>query len=49
MEVDQSADLSLPWVEKYRPTSLDDLISHDDIIKTITRFIDLNRLPYDSP
>lgn len=25
---------SLPWVEKYRPESLDDLISQDHIIKT---------------
>ena len=22
----------LPWVEKYRPSSLDDLIAHEDII-----------------
>lgn len=22
----------LPWVEKYRPTSLDDLIAHEEII-----------------
>lgn len=25
---------SLPWVEKYRPSSLDELISHDHIIQT---------------
>lgn len=34
-------------VEKYRPDSLEDLVSHADIVSTITRFIDLNRLPYD--
>ncbi|KAI9099973.1 P-loop containing nucleoside triphosphate hydrolase protein [Phlyctochytrium arcticum] len=41
-------DLSanLPWVEKYRPKNLDELISHQDIIGTITRFIDENRLPH---
>ncbi|KND04456.1 replication factor C subunit 3 [Spizellomyces punctatus DAOM BR117] len=37
---------NLPWVEKYRPASLDDLISHKDIISTISRFIDENRLPH---
>ena len=25
---------NLPWVEKYRPKQLDDLISHQDIIST---------------
>ena len=24
----------LPWVEKYRPNDLDDLVSHQEIIKT---------------
>ena len=24
----------LPWVEKYRPATLDDLISHEEIIST---------------
>eukprot|EP00128_Syssomonas_multiformis_P004374 Colp12_sorted_trinity150504_noHs@510 len=37
---------NLPWVEKYRPESLDDLISHKDIISTIQRFIDENKLPH---
>ncbi|KAJ3145955.1 hypothetical protein HDU86_000579 [Geranomyces michiganensis] len=37
---------TLPWVEKYRPSRLDELISHKDIISTITRFIDEGRLPH---
>ncbi|KAJ3020284.1 hypothetical protein HKX48_001055 [Thoreauomyces humboldtii] len=37
---------NLPWVEKYRPTHLNELISHQDIISTITRFIDEGRLPH---
>ncbi|KAJ1538553.1 hypothetical protein HK405_013723, partial [Cladochytrium tenue] len=37
---------TLPWVEKYRPSELDELISHKDIISTITRFIDENKLPH---
>ena len=37
---------NLPWVEKYRPKQLDDLISHQDIISTIHRFINENKLPH---
>ncbi|KAG8992437.1 Subunit of heteropentameric Replication factor C (RF-C) [Tulasnella sp. JGI-2019a] len=39
-------DDNLPWVEKYRPVSLDDVVSHDDITKTIDKFIEGNRLPH---
>ena len=28
---------SLPWVEKYRPKVMSDLVSHEQIIGTITR------------
>ncbi|KAL7640336.1 UNVERIFIED_CONTAM: hypothetical protein RMT77_008600 [Armadillidium vulgare] len=37
---------NLPWVEKYRPKSLDDLISHEQIISTINRFINEGHLPH---
>ncbi|WAR01237.1 RFC5-like protein [Mya arenaria] len=37
---------NLPWVEKYRPKKLDDLISHQDIISTINKFVFQNRLPH---
>lgn len=37
---------NLPWVEKYRPSQLDELISHTDIINTIRRFIQEDRLPH---
>uniref|UniRef100_A0ABD2WPQ7 Activator 1 subunit 5 n=1 Tax=Trichogramma kaykai TaxID=54128 RepID=A0ABD2WPQ7_9HYME len=37
---------SLPWVEKYRPNTLNDLISHEEIIKTINKFIDEDQLPH---
>eukprot|EP00386_Alphamonas_edax_P006252 GDKI01020311.1.p1 GENE.GDKI01020311.1~~GDKI01020311.1.p1 ORF type:complete len:312 (-),score=102.39 GDKI01020311.1:318-1253(-) len=36
----------LPWVEKYRPQTLTDIAAHQDIISTIKRFIDQNRLPH---
>lgn len=37
---------NLPWVEKYRPATLNDLISHVEIISTINKFINLNQLPH---
>ncbi|KAF9922067.1 hypothetical protein FBU30_007841 [Linnemannia zychae] len=46
VEHNNAADDTLPWVEKYRPTTLDDLVSHKDITSTIERFIDENRLPH---
>ncbi len=37
---------NLPWVEKYRPKDLEDLVSHQDIISTIKRFMDQQKLPH---
>ncbi|KAL3914727.1 MAG: hypothetical protein SGPRY_007524 [Prymnesium sp.] len=37
---------SLPWVEKYRPKEMHELVSHEDIINTITRLIDAGKLPH---
>lgn len=37
---------NLPWVEKYRPVTLDDVVSHRDITRTIEKFIEKNRLPH---
>ncbi|TPX34857.1 hypothetical protein SmJEL517_g02582 [Synchytrium microbalum] len=42
----KATEENLPWVEKYRPSTLDELISHKDIISTITKLIDENRLPH---
>ncbi|KAI0285829.1 P-loop containing nucleoside triphosphate hydrolase protein [Russula aff. rugulosa BPL654] len=39
-------DDTLPWVEKYRPVTLDDVVSHKDITGTIEKFIEKNRLPH---
>ncbi|KAG8329483.1 Replication factor C (RF-C) subunit [Homalodisca vitripennis] len=33
-------------VEKYRPSTLEDLISHEDIIRTINHFIKEDQLPH---
>ncbi len=37
---------SLPWVEKYRPNSLQDLIAHEDIISILDKLIESNKLPH---
>ncbi|KAJ1916690.1 Subunit of heteropentameric Replication factor C (RF-C) [Mycoemilia scoparia] len=37
---------NLPWVEKYRPNTLDDLVSQQGIVDTIEKFIAENRLPH---
>ncbi|KKZ65412.1 replication factor C subunit 3/5 [[Emmonsia] crescens] len=40
------AEDNLPWVEKYRPNTLEEVSGHHDIIGTINRFVDTNRLPH---
>jgi replication factor C subunit 3/5 len=37
---------TLPWVEKYRPKKLDDIISHDTMISTLKTFITKRCLPH---
>ncbi|XP_011494721.1 PREDICTED: replication factor C subunit 5 isoform X1 [Ceratosolen solmsi marchali] len=37
---------NLPWVEKYRPSKLCDLISHEEILQTINKFIDEDQFPH---
>ncbi|KAG5436973.1 hypothetical protein PCANB_001247 [Pneumocystis canis] len=39
-------DNILPWVEKYRPEDLEEIVSHQDIIFTIEKFIKKNRVPH---
>jgi replication factor C subunit 3/5 len=36
---------SLPWVEKYRPSVLSDLVSHTEIIQTLQKLMDAGSLP----
>ena len=28
-----------PWIEKYRPSSINDIIYHDDIVNTLKKLI----------
>lgn len=37
---------SLPFVEKYRPAGLEDIISHVEIVQTIRKFIDAKNMPH---
>lgn len=37
---------SAPWVEKYRPQNLDDVAAHRDIVDTIDRLTNENKLPH---
>ncbi len=36
----------LTRIEKYRPASLADVCGHQDILSTINKFVDMNRLPH---
>ena len=37
---------TLPWVEKYRPNSLEELIAHEEIIQILNKLIESNKLPH---
>ncbi|XP_017777931.1 PREDICTED: replication factor C subunit 5 [Nicrophorus vespilloides] len=37
---------NLPWVEKYRPNTLEDFYNLDDIVTTLKKFIDEGQLPH---
>jgi replication factor C subunit 3/5 len=39
-------DSHLPFVEKYRPSNLSDIVAQDDIISTLTRLMESNQLPH---
>lgn len=36
----------LPWIEKYRPSEINDIISHENIIKSLKSFITMKTLPH---
>ena len=41
---DESINDTLPWIEKFRPKTLDDVISHGQIIATFKKFITKNQV-----
>lgn len=36
----------LPWVEKYRPSSLDEVVAQENVIKTLKRLMDSGSMPH---
>ena len=36
--------MALPWIEKYRPKTLDEIKHHKEIVKTLKRFISTNNM-----
>lgn len=44
-ELKQQQD-TLPWIEKYRPSTLNEIVSHDEIISTLRIFIKNRCLPH---
>ena len=47
LSTDSSKNIEkIPWIEKYRPASTDDIISHTEIITSLNRLIDMNTLPH---
>eukprot|EP00924_Labyrinthula_sp_SR-Ha-C_P003731 maker-scaffold_3-snap-gene-3.2-mRNA-1 protein AED:0.27 eAED:0.27 QI:51/1/1/1/1/1/2/81/364 len=36
----------LPWIEKYRPDSLTDVVGHESIVQTINKLIEAKRVPH---
>lgn len=53
MKLSEATDRNIPWVEKYRPSRLTDLLSNEDIKMVIQKYIDSNFFPnmlfYGSP
>ena len=45
-KIGRSAKDTLPWVEKYRPNSLEELIAHEEIIHILNKLIESNKLPH---
>ncbi|KAG2734332.1 hypothetical protein G9P44_002338 [Scheffersomyces stipitis] len=37
---------NLPWVEKYRPSTLDEVYGQEEIVQTVKKFAHENRLPH---
>jgi replication factor C subunit 3/5 len=45
-QIGTDESVQMPWVEKYRPAKLEDLVAHEDIVAILTRLIDSDNLPH---
>lgn len=39
-------NLNIPWIEKYRPSTLHDIVYQDDVIKMLRKVLDTGTLPH---
>jgi replication factor C subunit 3/5 len=46
MDEKSESSHQLPWVEKYRPSKLEDLVAQDDIVSILSNLIDSENLPH---
>jgi len=47
MLIDEASSIStVPFIEKYRPKTLKDMISHEDILATINLFVEKKNIPH---
>lgn len=44
--VETKLDNGLPWVEKYRPTTLDDVCGQNEVVTTVRKFVKEGQLPH---
>lgn len=45
-KTEESISTTVPLIEKYRPKSLKDMVSHEDILNTINLFIEKKNIPH---
>src|ERR1700747_1415058 len=46
VNIEKPLDSKLPWIEKYRPQKLKEIISHKQIIDALSNFIKKKTLPH---
>ncbi|KAG5492746.1 hypothetical protein JKF63_01326 [Porcisia hertigi] len=45
-EETKSVSSNLPWVEKYRPSTLDSVVAHEDILSTLQHLMSSDNMPH---
>jgi replication factor C subunit 3/5 len=46
IDSDNTVSYNLPWIEKYRPDTFNDIVSHIDILNALEKMINNNGLPH---
>ncbi len=42
----ERSDEGIPWIEKYRPKNVENIIAHNEIMNVLNKFIEKNNLPH---